>query len=140
MTKSSIWMAVLDLHFYKSNFFLSFSKRIINLGPVNVSVTMRPPGTSRVTCAHCNETFLVRRYFLEEKFAVVKNIISHCRDSTTRPPWSSHLTFNLLYPFILHTYHFLPHLHFSCLVICPVYTGPFIFLSHFHPAAYLLHA
>lgn len=33
-------------------------KRIINLGPVNAAVTMRPPGMSRVTCAHCGDTFL----------------------------------------------------------------------------------
>jgi phosphatidylinositol-4,5-bisphosphate 4-phosphatase len=33
-------------------------KRIINLGTVDASVTMRPPGTSRVTCSHCAETFL----------------------------------------------------------------------------------
>ena len=33
-------------------------KRIINLGPVNSAVTMRPPGMCRVTCAHCGDTFL----------------------------------------------------------------------------------
>ena len=34
------------------------SKRIINLSPVT-EVEMRPPGTSRILCAHCQQTFLV---------------------------------------------------------------------------------
>ncbi|XP_013417175.1 type 1 phosphatidylinositol 4,5-bisphosphate 4-phosphatase [Lingula anatina] len=33
-------------------------KRIINLGPVNATVSIRPPGTSRVICGHCTEPFL----------------------------------------------------------------------------------
>ncbi|ELT94844.1 hypothetical protein CAPTEDRAFT_225202 [Capitella teleta] len=33
-------------------------KRIINLGPAAAAVSMRPPGMSRVLCAHCGDTFL----------------------------------------------------------------------------------
>ena len=33
-------------------------RRIINLSPVDVAVQMRPPGTSRIRCAHCQDTFL----------------------------------------------------------------------------------
>ncbi|CAH1780461.1 unnamed protein product [Owenia fusiformis] len=44
-------------------------KRIINLGPLPNTVAMRSPGSSRIICAHCEETFL---------FNILNNALARC--------------------------------------------------------------
>ena len=54
--------------------------RIINLGPGNASITMRPPGMCRVTCVHCEDTFL---------FDITSKVLArcpHCRKISSAGP------------------------------------------------------